>query len=148
MKKKQNTGGGGAGEPTRPAGETVAAPAADRPSLSVLGMRVGALENLTLCLLAELETMQGRGEPAAGGVMDFYAEVREFEVQMIVAALRQAGGKQSEAARLLKLKPTTLNSKLKMYNLRPENPACPQVYRLQDAHRGDAGEESSDSSDT
>src|SRR5580765_5923600 len=43
---------------------------------------------------------------------DFYAEVRRFEISMIEMALERTGGSQIKAARLLRLKQTTLNSKI------------------------------------
>jgi DNA-binding NtrC family response regulator len=43
--------------------------------------------------------------------------VRKFEVDLIRRALEQTGGHQSRAARLLGLNATTLNSKIKTYNI-------------------------------
>lgn len=45
--------------------------------------------------------------------LDFYSEVRRFEIFLIRNALRQTKGSQVKAARLLKLHETTLNSKIK-----------------------------------
>ncbi|MCW5962382.1 MAG: sigma-54-dependent Fis family transcriptional regulator [Pyrinomonadaceae bacterium] len=53
--------------------------------------------------------------------VNFYDEVRKFEVDLIRRALDQTGGHQSRAARLLGMNATTLNSKIKSYNLFPEN---------------------------
>ncbi len=49
--------------------------------------------------------------------VNFYDEVRKFEVDLIRRALDQTGGHQSRAARLLGLNATTLNSKIKSYNI-------------------------------
>jgi DNA-binding NtrC family response regulator len=49
--------------------------------------------------------------------VNFYDEVRKFEVDLIRRALEQTGGHQSRAARLLGLNATTLNSKIKTYNI-------------------------------
>src|SRR5436305_12169343 len=49
--------------------------------------------------------------------IDFYSEVQRFEITLIQYALVQARGSQKRAANLLGLKPTTLNSKIKGYNL-------------------------------
>ncbi|REJ77460.1 MAG: sigma-54-dependent Fis family transcriptional regulator [Acidobacteria bacterium] len=49
----------------------------------------------------------------------FYDEVKKFEVDLIQRALQQTGGHQSRAARLLGLNATTLNSKIKSYNIIP-----------------------------
>ncbi|MEP7039571.1 MAG: sigma-54 dependent transcriptional regulator [Acidobacteriota bacterium] len=49
--------------------------------------------------------------------VNFYEEVRRFETDLIRRALDQTGGHQSRAARLLGLNATTLNSKIKSYNI-------------------------------
>nr|MBA3322844.1 sigma-54-dependent Fis family transcriptional regulator [Pyrinomonadaceae bacterium] len=49
--------------------------------------------------------------------LDFYDEVRRFEIDLIRRALDQTGGHQSRAARLLGMNATTLNSKIKTYNI-------------------------------
>jgi DNA-binding NtrC family response regulator len=51
--------------------------------------------------------------------VNFYDEVRRFETDLIRRALDQTGGHQSRAARLLGLNATTLNSKIKSYNILP-----------------------------
>jgi DNA-binding NtrC family response regulator len=48
----------------------------------------------------------------------FYEEVTNFEIELIKQALACTKGNQRAAARLLGLKITTLNSKVKAYNLR------------------------------
>lgn len=49
--------------------------------------------------------------------VNFYDEVKRFEIDLIRRALDQTGGHQSRAARLLGLNATTLNSKIKSYNI-------------------------------
>ena len=49
--------------------------------------------------------------------VNFYDQVRRFEIDLIRRALDQTGGHQSRAARLLGLNATTLNSKIKTYNI-------------------------------
>ncbi|MCO5333782.1 MAG: sigma-54 dependent transcriptional regulator [Pyrinomonadaceae bacterium] len=49
--------------------------------------------------------------------INFYDEVKRFEVDLIRRALDQTGGHQSRAARLLGLNATTLNSKIKTHNI-------------------------------
>jgi len=53
--------------------------------------------------------------------VNFYDEVRKFETDLIRRALDQTGGHQSRAARLLGLNATTLNSKIKTYNIPARN---------------------------
>lgn len=50
--------------------------------------------------------------------IDFYNEVQRFETALIKLALEQAEGNQARAARLLGLRATTLNSKIKQYCLK------------------------------
>ena len=57
------------------------------------------------------------GIDIARGV-NFYDEVKRFEIDLILRALEQTGGHQSRAARLLGLNATTLNSKIKSYGIR------------------------------
>jgi DNA-binding protein Fis len=49
--------------------------------------------------------------------IDFYDEVQRFETGLIRLALDQTRGHQAQAARLLHIKPTTLNSKIKLYGI-------------------------------
>jgi DNA-binding NtrC family response regulator len=68
--------------------------------------------------------MMQRAEGTSGSIdigrgVNFYDEVRRFEIDLIRRALDQTGGHQSRAARLLGLNATTLNSKIKTYNLMP-----------------------------
>jgi DNA-binding NtrC family response regulator len=52
-----------------------------------------------------------------GRGVNFYDEVKRFEIDLLRRALDQTGGHQSRAARLLGLNATTLNSKIKTYNI-------------------------------
>jgi transcriptional regulator with GAF, ATPase, and Fis domain len=49
--------------------------------------------------------------------IDLYAELKQFETFLIRLALDETGGHQARAARLLHIKPTTLNSKIKLYGI-------------------------------
>lgn len=49
--------------------------------------------------------------------VNFYDEIKKFEIDLIRRALEQTGGHQSRAARLLGLNATTLNSKIKTHNI-------------------------------
>jgi DNA-binding NtrC family response regulator len=92
---------------------------------------IAATDEITVdCLRPEvrdpdlaLEMMQ-KAEGTSAGIdigrgVNFYDEVKRFEVDLIRRALDQTGGHQSRAARLLGLNATTLNSKIKSYNLLP-----------------------------
>lgn len=49
--------------------------------------------------------------------IDFYQEVRHFEISMITQALKFTHGSQKKAALLLKMNQTTLNTKIKNYQI-------------------------------
>jgi DNA-binding NtrC family response regulator len=53
--------------------------------------------------------------------VNFYDEVKSFEIDLIRRALDQTAGHQSRAAQLLGLNATTLNSKIKAYNIVPRD---------------------------
>jgi DNA-binding protein Fis len=89
--------------------------------------RVQQLRELADKLLKETETLARdkafeeessrlRSLDLAEGI-DFYDEVQRFETGLIRLALDQTRGHQARAARLLRIKPTTLNSKIKLYGI-------------------------------
>lgn len=45
--------------------------------------------------------------------IDFYENVARFETQLIELALEMSGGRQNKAAKLLRMRATTLNWKIK-----------------------------------
>jgi len=49
--------------------------------------------------------------------VNFFEEIRRFEVRLITRALELTGGNQSRAAKLLGLGTTTLNYKIKSYGI-------------------------------
>jgi transcriptional regulator with GAF, ATPase, and Fis domain len=78
---------------------------------------VTALRELVLRLLFEVQSINEGGSVAIENGFDFYDEVSRFEIDLIRRALVQTGGHQVQAARLLNLKVTTLNSKIKHYQI-------------------------------
>jgi transcriptional regulator with GAF, ATPase, and Fis domain len=78
---------------------------------------VTTLKELTLRLLREVQSIGEIYTLSLESGLDFYAEVRRFEIDLIKRALLQTAGHQVRAARLLNLKVTTLNSKIKHYNI-------------------------------
>lgn len=55
-----------------------------------------------------------------GDGLDFYDEVRRFEITLILQALKVTGGSQKKSAALLKMNHTTLNTKIKSYRIKCE----------------------------
>ncbi|MBV9211321.1 MAG: hypothetical protein JOZ52_11855 [Acidobacteria bacterium] len=84
-----------------------------------LRQRAQVLKDLALALLSEVQTLGDVQAMETGGGIDFYGEVRRFEIELIQRALKKTGGHQMRAARLLNVKVTTLNSKIKRYHISP-----------------------------
>jgi DNA-binding NtrC family response regulator len=75
------------------------------------------LKELTLQLLREVQCI-GEVRPFSfEDGLDFYNEVSRFEIDLIERALFLTAGHQGRAARLLNLRATTLNSKIKHYGI-------------------------------
>ncbi len=70
-------------------------------------------------LSSGLETLRYLEQPVFDDEVDFHAEVERFEMWLIKRALKRTGGSQNETARLLRMRPTTLSSKLKSFRLGP-----------------------------
>ncbi|HEU4713513.1 MAG TPA: helix-turn-helix domain-containing protein [Pyrinomonadaceae bacterium] len=82
-------------------------------------VRLNTLRETVLQLLDEVESLSiSRPIDIKRGAR-FSDEVRQFEVNLIRTALGRTSGSQIRAARLLGLKPTTLNAKIKRYNISP-----------------------------
>jgi transcriptional regulator with GAF, ATPase, and Fis domain len=81
-------------------------------------VQLGVLKEVARGLLHQLETLK-RGSTSSAQVerRNLHEEVREFEIDLINNALAKTQGHQRKAARLLGLKVTTLNAKMKRYNI-------------------------------
>jgi DNA-binding NtrC family response regulator len=71
----------------------------------------------------EIAASQASGQSIATQIdlsngISFYDEVNRFQIELIRRALEITGGHQSRAAKLLGLNTTTLNSKIRYYNIR------------------------------
>ena len=81
--------------------------------------RLNTLRETVLQLLDEVESLAiSRPVDIKRGAC-FSDEVRQFEVSLIRTALGRTSGSQTRAAKLLGLKPTTLNAKIKRYRIQP-----------------------------
>ena len=78
---------------------------------------ITTLRELVLRLLCEVQSINEVSPLTIENGFDFYDEVSRFEIDLIKRALLQTGGHQVRAAKLLNLKVTTLNSKIKHYNI-------------------------------
>ena len=87
--------------------------------------RLRSLELLVAELQQGLESLSSAQKPDVAQAIDFYEEVRCFEIALIKRALLLAEGHQVKAARLLNLNPTTLNAKVKAYRIHTAYPTNP-----------------------
>ena len=91
------------------------------------GERVSKIRDLAMALLDEAESLDPDHALAEVSAtvenlslksrVDFFEEVRRFEIKLISRALELSGGNQARAARLLGLGTTTLNYKVKAYQI-------------------------------
>lgn len=86
---------------------------------AVAGFKLEALKTLAESLLDEVQDLEVKSNADIAGGISLYAELRRYETDLIRRALAFAGGSQRRAARLLGLKPSTLNSKIKRYRILP-----------------------------
>ena len=77
--------------------------------------KTATLKHLALKLLLEAQSLNEVQTLDVRSGIDFYEEVKRFEVDLIQSALSHTNGNQVRAARLLNMKVTTLNSKIKQY---------------------------------
>src|SRR5689334_23948140 len=81
-------------------------------------VQLGVLKEVARGLLQQLETITKSGTAFSHiERRNLHDEVREFEIDLINNALAQTHGHQRKAARLLGLKVTTLNAKMKRYKI-------------------------------
>lgn len=85
-------------------------------------IKLNSLREAALAILNQLESLgvaANQDEASAAASLRLYDEVRKFEVNLIKGALNRTGGSQTRAAKLLGVKLTTLNSKIKRYHIAP-----------------------------
>ncbi|MBA2647123.1 MAG: hypothetical protein H0U81_10015 [Pyrinomonadaceae bacterium] len=100
---------------------------------------IETIENLTLTLLREVESLKGlQSFHRHKSSISLYDEVRGFETEIIEWALFRTGGNQRRAARLLNIKVTTLNAKIKRYGIEP-NAALSNLINLYESKQAAAG---------
>jgi DNA-binding NtrC family response regulator len=78
---------------------------------------IAGLNQLAALLVEAVDALRASPVPLTEDGVDFYEEVRRFEIALITRALRRTRGSQCKAASLLNLRRTTLNSKIKTYQI-------------------------------
>ena len=84
---------------------------------NVINEKIDVLREVTLALLDEVKSLGTLRKVEIENGINFDDEVKSFEILLIERALEQTGGSQLHAARLLNLKHTTLNAKIKRYHI-------------------------------
>lgn len=82
-----------------------------------LESRLTSLRDVAMELLNVVDCLRSTAPETGNHKVKLYDEVRKFEADLIRAALVRTGGNQSRAARLLGVKHTTLNAKIKRYGI-------------------------------
>jgi DNA-binding NtrC family response regulator len=95
---------------------------------------VALIKALAAALLSELDSLNAGDEIiTANAGFNLTERVREFEIKLIKTALLKADGNQRRAARLLGVPTSTLNNKIKAYDIQClKNPESDFKY-LRDA---------------
>jgi len=98
-----------------------------RPRKAPATERLQKIKEMAAALLDEAESLEHENALAETSeninsltnntAVDFFDEVRRFEMRLISRALELTGGNQARAARMLGLGTTTLNYKIKSYQL-------------------------------
>lgn len=79
--------------------------------------QIDVLRDVTLALLNEVKSLGSIRKVEIEDGINFDDEVKSFEILLIERALEKTGGSQLRAAQLLNLKHTTLNAKIKRYDI-------------------------------
>lgn len=76
------------------------------------------LQGLSRMITIEIESLKLMREQGEERGLGFNEEVKRLEVSLIHRALLRSGGNQREAAKLLQLRPSTLNAKIKKLRIK------------------------------
>ncbi len=79
--------------------------------------RLSSLREVAIDLLNAVDCLKETTTSSSSQTLNLDDEVRKFEADLIRAALVRTNGNQARAARLLGVKHTTLNAKIKRYQL-------------------------------
>jgi|ERR1700686_2949575 len=83
---------------------------------ATIDSRLDTLREAALTLLDAVDSLRS-AQPSGGHSIRLQDEVQRFETDLIRAALERTRGNQARAARLLGVKHTTLNAKVKRYKI-------------------------------
>ena len=83
-----------------------------------LAIQLDDLRTSIAVLLDEMDVRSRQPQVDSENGIDFYEAVARFETQLIESALAVTGGRQNRAAGLLRMRKSTLSTKMKQLNLR------------------------------
>jgi DNA-binding NtrC family response regulator len=81
-----------------------------------IAQKLEAINQIANIVLSEVKTFHSEDSSGTENI-NYYEEIQRFEIELILYALYRAKGNQRRAARILNIKPTTLNAKVKKFNL-------------------------------
>jgi DNA-binding NtrC family response regulator len=84
---------------------------------ATLDNRLDALRRIALTLLGEVELLRSTQPRGSNHDVKLQDQVQGFEADLIRCALARTHGNQSRAARLLRVKHSTLHAKIKRYGI-------------------------------
>jgi DNA-binding NtrC family response regulator len=79
--------------------------------------RISSLKILVQSMVREIQSLESEDDENGSDALDLQAEVHRFEAELIRSALVRTEGRQRRAARLLGMKVTTLNTKIRRYKI-------------------------------
>jgi|GEM_PF-944744 len=94
-------------------------------------VKVASLKVLALTLLKQIESLESQTQADVPAQLNLQNEVHRFEAAMIRSALAKTGGRQRRAARLLGVKVTTLNTKIKRHKINMDQPASSEMTKAE-----------------
>lgn len=81
-----------------------------------IAQKLETLNRIAGSVLKEVETFTARNFSGSENI-NYYEEIERFEIELLLLALYRANGNQRRAAQILNINPTTLNTKVKKYDL-------------------------------
>lgn len=84
---------------------------------AALNNNLALLKEILSSMLDQMETLRNVRTVSVRRGINLHHEVRQFEIDIIECALEQTAGNQARAARMLGINQTTLNQKIKRYNI-------------------------------
>src|SRR6185436_8590470 len=84
---------------------------------TTIDARISALKILAGSLVNRIEALEQEIAEGNTSPLDLKEEVQRYEAELIRNALIRTGGRQRRAARLLGMKVTTLNTKIRRYGI-------------------------------